>query len=207
MDLKYILSNFFSHTKENEIQFKKTFSLLLNNAFSFIHNKENDPLHGHHLPHEVSQIFREQNIPNLGQNLESVLNEALEQIVQNSVRISHPNYIGHMTQACPHFNLLCDFIISFLNQNTVKIETALSATYIEWQTLSWVHKLIYKQSENFYNHILNQSDASLGNMCSGGTVANLTALIVARTKAFLLFIKWVYLNHFSKKALLVLLFL
>ena len=180
MDLEFIISNYFSYAAKDENALKE----LISCAMIFINNEEEHPLHGKLLPQEVSKLFRVQDLPVAGENIEVVLKEAMEQVVQNSVRLSHPNYIGHMTQICPNFTLLCDFIISFLNQNVVKIETALSATYIEWQTISWLHKLIYNQSDVFYNHILDNADLSLGNMCAGGTLANLTALIVARNRAF-----------------------
>ncbi|MES2613943.1 MAG: pyridoxal-dependent decarboxylase [Bdellovibrionota bacterium] len=184
MDIEYIISHYFSFTEKDEANFKEWFSRILNEGFSFINNGEKHPLHGELLPHEVSILFRTQDIPAVGEGISAVLKEALSLIVQNSVRLGHPNYIGHMTQICPNFALLCDFIISFLNQNLVKIETALSATYVEWQTISWLHKLVYKHPESFYTHILDNADSSLGNMCSGGTNANLTALTVARNHSF-----------------------
>lgn len=184
MDIESIISQYFSYTEKDEPLFKEWLSNVLNEAFAFINNGKKHPLHSALLPQEVSNLFRVQDLPDTGENVQTVLKEAIEQVVQNSVRLSQPNYIGHMTQICPNFILLCDLIISFLNQNVVKIETALSATYVEWQTISWLHKLIYNQSESFYSHLLNNAHVSVGNMCSGGTSANLTALTVARNHAF-----------------------
>ena len=92
-------------------------------------------------------------------------------------------FIGHMTGTTPHFSILCDIFISTLNQNVVKTETALAATYVEWQTLTWLHKLSIKETK-FYQKIINHSDKAIGNYCSGGTLGNITALLVARNTAF-----------------------
>jgi glutamate decarboxylase len=89
-----------------------------------------------------------------------------------------------MTGSTPYFILLCDLIISALNQNVVKIETALSASFVERQSLCWLHQLIYKKEKSFYKNILNHSHFAIGNACSGGTIGNITALLAARNHLF-----------------------
>jgi putative pyridoxal-dependent aspartate 1-decarboxylase len=180
MDLQFIVSHYFSYEKENETQFRDYLLCFLKETFSFLSPDNTIPLHGSVSLSDVSSLFRHQNIPEHGEKMHLVLQEALHQVVQNSVRLSHPYYIGHMTQASASFNLLSDLLISVLNQNCVKIETALSATYVEWQTLTWFHKLVYRRSDVFYHRILDQAEHSIGNLCSGGTLSNLNALIVAR---------------------------
>ncbi|WP_397601558.1 aminotransferase class V-fold PLP-dependent enzyme [Silvanigrella sp.] len=173
---------FFPSVKDKE--FNKWANITLEAALNFLHNRDGQKLHAEISPNEISNFFRTIEIPERGENIPTVLKETIEKIVKNSVRVSHPNYIGHMTGATPNFLLLCDIIISALNQNVVKIETALSATYVEWQTLCWLHNLIYNKEKSFYNHILNNSDIAVGNYCSGGTVGNLTALVTARNILF-----------------------
>jgi glutamate decarboxylase len=67
-----------------------------------------------------------------------------------------------------------------LNQNLVKIETSKAFTPLERQTLGMMHNLIYQQDDKFYEEYLHSANHSLGSFCSGGTVANITALWVAR---------------------------
>ena len=132
---------FFPSVKDKE--FNKWANITLEAALNFLHNRDGQKLHAEISPNEISNFFRTIEIPERGEKIPAVLKETIEKIVKNSVRVSHPNYIGHMTGATPNFLLLCDIIISALNQNVVKIETALSATYVEWQTLCWLHNLIY----------------------------------------------------------------
>jgi glutamate decarboxylase len=45
-----------------------------------------------------------------------------------------------------------------------------------------MHNLIYQQSDSFYEQYLHSASDSLGSFCSGGTIANITALWVARNQ-------------------------
>ena len=173
---------FFPAAKDKE--FNKWANITLEAALDFLHNRDGQKLHADISPNEISAFFRTIKIPEKGEKISQILKESIEKIVKNSVRVSHPNFIGHMTGATPNFVLLCDIIISALNQNVVKIETALSATYVEWQTLCCLHNLIYKKEKTFYENILEHSDIAIGNYCSGGTIGNITALITARNKLF-----------------------
>ena len=69
-----------------------------------------------------------------------------------------------------------------LNQNLVKIETSKAFTPLERQVLGMMHNLVYEQNETFYEQYLHSARHALGAFCSGGTVANITALWVARNK-------------------------
>ncbi len=46
-----------------------------------------------------------------------------------------------------------------------------------------LHRLIYGQNDKFYRKWMHSANHSLGAFCSGGTIANITALWVARNKA------------------------
>lgn len=181
-DSSLISKYFFPAAKDKE--FNKWANITLEAALDFLHNRDGQKLHANISPNEISAFFRTIKFPEKGEKIPQILQESIEKIVKNSVRVSHPNFMGHMTGATPNFLLLCDIIISALNQNVVKIETALSATYVEWQTLCWLHNLIYKKEKTFYEYILEHSDVAIGNYCSGGTIGNITALITARNKLF-----------------------
>jgi glutamate decarboxylase len=51
---------------------------------------------------------------------------------------------------------------------------------MERQVLGMMHRLVYQDNEPFYQQWMHSANHSLGAFCSGGTVANLTALWVAR---------------------------
>ena len=70
-----------------------------------------------------------------------------------------------------------------MNQNVVKVETASTFTVLERQTIGILHTCFYQRSQIFYDSYTTAVDASLGLVCSGGTVANITAMWIARNKA------------------------
>ncbi|WGL60299.1 aminotransferase class V-fold PLP-dependent enzyme [Pigmentibacter sp. JX0631] len=183
MNKSSLISKYF-FPEANEKEFNKWATITLNASLNFLYNKNGKKIYGEISPKEISKLFSSPLVPLKGEKIPKVLQETIDNIVKNSVKVSHPNFIGHMTGATPSFSLLCDLLISTLNQNVVKIETGLSATYVEWQTLTWLHKLVYKRNKIFYQNIINNADKALGNYCSGGTLGNLTALLVARNKAF-----------------------
>ena len=106
----------------------------------------------------------------------------LEKLVAHSVNTYSPTFIGHMTSALPYFHLSLAKLLVGLNQNLVKIETSKAFTPLERQVLGMMHNLVYEQDESFYEQYLHSARHALGAFCSGGTVANITALWVARNK-------------------------
>jgi glutamate decarboxylase len=107
----------------------------------------------------------------------------LDKLVANSVNTYSPTFIGHMTSALPYFHLPLAKLLVGLNQNLVKIETSKAFTPLERQVLGMMHELVYAQSSDFYGTYLHSANHALGAFCSGGTIANVTALWVARNKA------------------------
>ncbi len=105
-----------------------------------------------------------------------------EKLVSQSVHTASPGFIGHMTSALPYFMLPLSRILTALNQNLVKVETSRAFTPMERQVLAMVHRLIYSGSDDFYSTWIQNSSYSLGAFCSGGTIANVTALWAARNR-------------------------
>ncbi len=105
-----------------------------------------------------------------------------EKLVSQSVHTASPGFIGHMTSALPYFMLPLSRILTALNQNLVKVETSRAFTPMERQVLAMLHRLIYSGSDDFYSQWIQNSNYSLGAFCSGGTIANVTALWAARNR-------------------------
>jgi glutamate decarboxylase len=87
-----------------------------------------------------------------------------------------------MTSALPYFMLPLSRILIALNQNLVKVETSKAFTPLERQVLAMLHRLVFEQDDNFYRRWIHDSEHALGAFCSGGTVANITALWAARNR-------------------------
>ncbi len=105
-----------------------------------------------------------------------------EKLVSQSVHTASPGFIGHMTSALPYFMLPLSRILTALNQNLVKVETSRAFTPMERQVLAMLHKLVYNGSDEFYGQWIQNNRYALGAFCSGGTIANLTALWAARNR-------------------------
>ncbi len=105
-----------------------------------------------------------------------------ENLVAHSVHTAAPGFIGHMTSALPYFMLPLSRIMTALNQNLVKVETSKAFTPLERQVLAMLHRLVYREDDAFYDQWIHDSGNALGAFCSGGTIANVTALWVARNR-------------------------
>ena len=131
---------------------------------------------------EIEQDFSLPAVPESPEFVSSHAESLLEKLVAHSVNTYSPTFIGHMTSALPYFHLPLSKLLVGLNQNLVKIETSKAFTPLERQVLGMMHNLIYDRDEPFYEEYLHSARHALGAFCSGGTIANITALWVARNK-------------------------
>ncbi|WP_305844317.1 pyridoxal-dependent aspartate 1-decarboxylase PanP [Photobacterium leiognathi] len=129
---------------------------------------------------EIEKDFSDPAIPETPSFVSEHTQLLLNKLVSQSVHTSAPTFIGHMTSALPYFMMPLSKIMIALNQNLVKIETSKAFTPLERQVLGMLHKLIFNENESFYQQWMHSADHSLGAFCSGGTIANITALWVAR---------------------------
>src|SRR4051794_36328102 len=133
-------------------------------------------------PANLEQDFMETRLPDdplfVSEQVEFLLNK----VVAQSVHTSSPSFIGHMTSALPYFMFPLAKIMMTLNQNVVKIETSKAFTPLERQVVGMLHRLVYAESDEFYAQWTQSFTHSLGSFCSGGTLANVTALWVARNR-------------------------
>lgn len=132
--------------------------------------------------HEIEKDFQAANIPEEPRFVSEHAQELMEKLVAHSVHTSAPSFIGHMTSALPHFVLPLSKLMVGLNQNLVKIETSKAFTPLERQVLGMMHHMVYGKDDAFYREWMHNAKNALGAFCSGGTVANISALWVARNK-------------------------
>ncbi|MCG9597915.1 putative pyridoxal-dependent aspartate 1-decarboxylase [Vibrio sp. Isolate25] len=132
---------------------------------------------------EIEKDFSNATLPEQPEFVSEHTQHLLDTLVSHSVHTSAPSFIGHMTSALPYFLMPLSKIMIALNQNLVKIETSKAFTPLERQVLGMLHRLIYNQNDEFYAQWMHSANHSLGAFCSGGTIANITALWVARNNA------------------------
>jgi len=132
---------------------------------------------------DIEKDFSHASIPEQPEFVSDHTQHLLDTLVSHSVHTSAPSFIGHMTSALPYFLMPLSKIMIALNQNLVKIETSKAFTPLERQVLGMLHRLIYGENDQFYRQWMHSANHSLGAFCSGGTIANITALWVARNNA------------------------
>jgi L-2,4-diaminobutyrate decarboxylase len=94
----------------------------------------------------------------------------IRELMDNAIQLHHPAYMGH--QVCPPFPtaVIADLVISTLNQSTAVFEMSPIGTVIEQEVVRWLADRI------------GYPETSLGTAVSGGSAANLTALLAARAR-------------------------
>jgi L-2,4-diaminobutyrate decarboxylase len=92
----------------------------------------------------------------------------LEDMLQRSISLQDPRYLGHQNPATIPLTALCDMVDSILNNPTALYEMGPASTAIENVVIRWMAQ-----------H-MGYGDQSGGVLTSGATLANLTALLTAR---------------------------
>ncbi|MEL6944791.1 MAG: pyridoxal-dependent decarboxylase, partial [Bacteroidota bacterium] len=96
------------------------------------------------------------------------LNTFTQQILEQSLHLHHPKYVGHQVGVSAPITVLMSMISSMLNNGMAIYEVGQAATVIE--------QLVMKQVATRFGFGSNSG----GILTSGGTLGNLTALITAR---------------------------
>ncbi len=132
----------------------------------------------------LAQQFRSTVIPNAPMDSAEYLKWMFQQVLPNAVKVHAPRFVGHMTSGLPNFTASLTTLMTTLNQNVVKLETSDAFTAYERQALGMLHRLVFRQSEEFYQAHVQRNDSTLGMMVSGGTLGNIAALWTARNSSF-----------------------
>lgn len=110
--------------------------------------------------------------------------QLLEDVTLQSVDLSSPLCLGHMSGVVPQFAGVLAELVVLLNQNLVKRDASRALTLVERQVLGMMHRLVYGRPDQFYRRHIQDAMSTLGVMTTGGTLGNLTALWIARNACF-----------------------
>ncbi|HLN99613.1 MAG TPA: pyridoxal-dependent decarboxylase [Pyrinomonadaceae bacterium] len=106
--------------------------------------------------------------------LETLLNDC-RVIIENSRHNGHPRFFGYVASPANAPGAFADLIASALNANVTSWRSGPAATEIERTVVNWLATLIGYAAPNLSAH---------GLLTSGGSLANLTALLIAhRTRS------------------------
>jgi glutamate/tyrosine decarboxylase-like PLP-dependent enzyme len=109
--------------------------------------------------------------PQQGLTTEELLQQ-VEMVIKESMNPLHPNYVGHMDSIPTLISCLGEFISTSLNNNMLSLEMSPVFSHMEVQVLKTIA------------HMFGYDKKAGGVMLSGGSLANLQALAVARNQAF-----------------------
>jgi len=178
---------------------KTEISELVNKYFSSSYNKDQDvvsfqreidkiilnyldseKISNNVLLENLTQHFLNSVIPSQPENLSRYITFINEILLPNIVHVCKPSYLGHMTSMIPVFHQYLGQLITQLNMNVVKTETSKVITLLERQSIAMLHRLFFQCPDSFYNKHIQDQKTNMGLIVSGGTLANITALWVAR---------------------------
>jgi len=132
---------------------------------------------------EIAARFQQADMPVEPVDMNVYMNDLIKKVVEDGVHTSCPQMIGHMTSALPtHIPVLAK-LVAAMNQNVVKTETAKTTTFLERETMGQLHKLLFSMPSAFYELHMQNPGSMLALFTSGGTLANTSALWVARNLA------------------------
>lgn len=117
-----------------------------------------------------------------GKSVYRYMDNLINSAVVDSVNTASPQMIGHMTSSLPYFMRPLSRLLTTLNQNCVKTETANTMTFLEREAMAQLHRQLYRESDEFYREYGQNPKVVLGVFTSGGTLANVTALWAARNR-------------------------
>ncbi|AOM39861.1 pyridoxal-dependent aspartate 1-decarboxylase PanP [Xenorhabdus hominickii] len=172
-----LLNQFITHANEEELLGLE--ANIADNSVDYCRHELNQP------PQDLDELekkFSSVTIPELPVDIGTHVQHLSKDIFRQVIPVSSPTFVGHMTSALPRHLPTLGKVLMALNQNVVKLETSHVLTVLERQVLGMMHKLVYNCDDTFYKQWLHSGEHALATFCSGGTVANLTAMWACRNQ-------------------------
>ena len=104
------------------------------------------------------------------ENPNETLHSIFDRTIESAMHLHHPHYVGHQMSPCLPLTAICDLLTSTLNNSAAIYEMGPVGTMVERQVTRWMADALQLGPE------------ADGIFTSGGTLANLTALLAARQR-------------------------
>lgn len=115
----------------------------------------------------LRQIIREK-LPRKALSPKKVIDRLAKIVLSNSRHNLHPRFFGYVSSSGNPVGAIADLLISILNQNVTAWRSAPAAVEIELQAIDWIKE------------VLGYPKTGFGMFVSGGSMATLQALTMAR---------------------------
>lgn len=115
--------------------------------------------------------LRNINIPNQGREVQEVMEEMMQDVYDYRARVDHPRFFGFIPGPASLSSWVGDVMTSAYNLHTASWMVSSAASFIEKELIKWLSEKV--------GYDTNKSS---GLFVSGGSMANLTALVAARDK-------------------------
>jgi glutamate/tyrosine decarboxylase-like PLP-dependent enzyme len=119
-------------------------------------------------PRSLRALLGNGRLPERGQDMAPLLDEAAELLFAHSTFNGHPRFWGYITSSAAPIGILGDLLAAAVNQNVSAWDLAPMAAEIEAQTVRWIAELI------------GYPVGCGGLLVSGGTMANFVGVLAAR---------------------------
>ena len=119
---------------------------------------------------ELARRFDEE-LPRDGRPVREILERLEREVLADANKYYHPMYMGHQTSAPLAVGVWMESVIGSLNQSLAVSEMSPTGTAIEHQVIKWMSRLA------------GYGEGAGGTLTSGGTEANFTAMMAARSSA------------------------
>jgi glutamate/tyrosine decarboxylase-like PLP-dependent enzyme len=107
-------------------------------------------------------------IPKNGKALKEIIKTIEKDILPATINLHHPGYMGHMDSVPAAITIWADALTSAINNNMLSYELSPVFTELEVSLLSW------------FGQKFGLSSTCFGTLTAGGSLANITALLLAR---------------------------
>ena len=144
---------------------------LVDRMADYLRDVESRPVSTPLAPAAIGPRFAEP-LPQEARPADEVWDDVWERVASDSIHLAHPMFMGHqVAPPLPHA-VLADAMASLLNNSVAVWEMSPTGTFVEGQVVRWMTEL------------LGYPASSDGTLVSGGSAANLTALLAARESVF-----------------------
>jgi len=150
-------------------EFRKIGYQLIDDISDFIDTIDKKQVTPNESPSQLQNILGNLSLPENGISATELVSKTTDLLFNHSLLNGHPKFLGYITSSASPIGTLADLLAASVNPNVGAHILSPIATEIEKQTVRWLSEFIGVSSD--YGGIL----------VSGGSMANFTAFLAART--------------------------